>query len=219
MLLLSLGLLVLAWPRLTASLTFLPVDKAIDRYWSGEPFAQEQLRALADRTEAAVRRHAHYRYLDALSLLNYLYATHPETRPAERRRALEASVEHAQAAVTQAPLQPMGWYRLAAALSGLSAEPRRAAAALEMSMLAGRVEPTLLIHRLQLTYRYRRWLGPDGRALLVDQTLLAWRLQPRQLVTQWRSGGISFSDVAQLLATGHPDVLADMEAEIVRVFR
>ena len=198
---------------------YLPVDRAIARHWSGEPITPAQLHALSQRAEAALLRHPHYRYSDGLSLLSYLFATHPETPPSARREALEASMKHARTAVAQAPLQPMTWYRIAAASSSLGTRPRRAAAALEMSMLAGRVEPTLLVPRLQLAYRYRRWLGQDGQALLADQTLLAWRLQPRRLVQHWRGGSISFSEVAQVLAAGHPDILAEMEAEIVRTLR
>jgi hypothetical protein len=213
------GLLALAWPRTQASLLYLPVDRAITRHWKGEPLTPVQLHALSQRAETALRRHPHYRYSDGLSLLSYLYATHPETTPSERRRALEASVQHAATAVASAPLQPMTWYRIAAASSSPGTDPRRAAAALEMSMLAGRVEPTLIVPRLQLAYRYRRWLGPHGQALLADQTLLAWRLQPNRLVQHWREGSISFSEVSQVLAAGHPDVLAEMEEAIARSIR
>jgi hypothetical protein len=86
-------------------------------------------------------------------------------------------------------------------------------------MFTGRVEPTLLSVRLELGYAFLRNLDADGLRMLESQTLLTWRLQRRSLLQLIRSGKVSFSDISQVLAARHPDVLADMESEIVKAVR
>jgi hypothetical protein len=215
---LAAGLLLLSWPRLRASVLYLPVDTAIARHWAGETIEAGQLRALAGRAQAALLSHDHYRYWDGLSLLYYLQGMETGTPLAQRRKALEASVAAGVETIRRAPMKPMTWLRIAAARAGLHQPGDAVVTALKMSIYTGRVEPVMLPLRLQIGYAHLRFLDAEARQLLRDQTLLTWRLQKRQFVGSIRSGSIRFSDVEQLLAGSHNDVLAEMEAEIVRIF-
>ncbi len=216
---LGIGLLELSWPRLRASILYLPIDTAIARHWKGDTIAPEQLRALADRARVVLVNHDHYRYWDGLSLLNYQLASSPGELPAERREALETSASAAVETLRRAPMKPMTWLRLAAARDALGRPGEEVVTALNMSVFTGRVEPVMLPLRLQLGYSHLRHLDAEGRHLLRDQTLLTWELQKRPFLAMLRSGSVLFSDVEQVLAGRHNDVLEDMEVRLARAFQ
>jgi hypothetical protein len=216
---LALGLLLLSWPRVRASLRYLPVDTAIARYWVGETIPADQLRALGARARESLELHGHYRYWDGLSFLHYLGGLDAGSPPLERRHALESSIEAALEAVGQAPMKPMTWLRIAAARASLKYPGDQVLAALKMSIYTGRVEPTMLPLRLELGYSHLGSMDDEAVILLRDQTLLTWRVQGSAFVRSIRSGAIRFSDVERVLAGSHNDVLEEMEEQLGKIFR
>ena len=204
-------LLLLCWPRLRASFGYLPVDTSIAKHWSGEVIPDPQLRALIARAGESLRRHEHYRYYDGLGTLHYLRGLDSALPAAERRAALAASATATREVVALAPMKPLAWLRLAAAESASGEHGEETAAAFKMSAWTGRVEPTMMLLRLELGFAHRRWLDAEGLRLLQDQTILSWNLQRMALINRFRSGAIDYSQVAALLARSHPDILIEMD--------
>jgi hypothetical protein len=208
-------LVALTWPRLRASLAYLPVDTALARHWAGDEIQDPQLRALAMRAGNAVARHDHYRYHDGLATLHYLRGMDASLPAQERLAALQDSAAAAREVLARAPMKPMAWLRLAAAEAAGGGDGEQVAAALKMSAWTGRVEPHMMLSRLELGYQHRRWLDAEGLRLLRDQTVLAWQLQRQELLSRFRNGIIDYSEVSALLSGSHADILDEMDASLV----
>ena len=211
MLVLATCLLLLCWPRLRASFGYLAVDTSIALHWSGTVIPDLQRRALIARAGESLRQHGHYRYYDGLGTLHYLRGLDSALPATERRAALADSAAATREVVALAPMKPLSWLRLAAAESASGEHGEEAAAAFKMSAWTGRVEPTMMLLRLELGFTHRRWLDAEGLRMLQDQTIISWDLQRRALINRFRSGAIDYSQVAALLARSHPDILTEME--------
>lgn len=207
----GLGVLTLAIPRLQATLAFLPVDTALARYFREGEIPSAQLAPLRARAESALAHQPHYRYYDGLSLLNYLQALDVAGRPWLQRPALNRSLEAGLEAVARAPAKPRTWLRIARARAALGQEATAVADALEMSILTGRVEPTLLLPRLELGFRYAEALDEEARALLSDQTLLAWRLQERAFRRALDDGRLDLSRIQSVLGNRSDTIVRALE--------
>lgn len=218
-LLIALSVVALAWPRLWAELTYLPVQTALNRAAEGQAIGTDQLAPLIRRAGDALARHGHYRYRDGLSALHYRAGGVESAGAEERRQHLAMAADHAQQALAQAPMQPALWLRLASARDSLKAAPEAVVPALLMSVYTGRVEPTLLPLRLELLLRHRRHLGEEGARLLRDQLLLTWRLQPRALLAGIRQGAMPYHAVAAVLATRDAATLAQIDEALHALVR
>jgi hypothetical protein len=203
--------LFLSWSRLQASLNYLPVQSAIELYWINGEVPEAQLVSLQNRTLQSINLHPHQRYWEGLSLLHYLQAIQPDNSLSARREAYENTVSAATASLAMAPVQPQLWLRKAHALNWLSFTPAATIQAFKMSIYTGRVEPMLLIPRLVLGYTRVNAMDEEGRSLLRDQTLLAWRLRQRDVLRAIRQESLSFPQISILLSPSHTDVLAEME--------
>ena len=211
---LALAVFALAWPRLLAALHFLPVEAAIDRYHlDGEP-PLESIDTLLEQARRSVERHPQPHYWSGLAVLSYLQALDRGASLATRREAFERVTEAARESLLLAPVQPRTWLYLALAQGSLSFRGTDAIESFKMSVYTGRVEPALLISRLQLAYGRFGQLDEEARGLLLDQTLLAWQLKQRDFVRALNSGAIDFQLVSSLLATAAPGVLQEMEAAL-----
>jgi hypothetical protein len=109
---LSIFLLSLSWPRLQASLRFLPVDIGMARYYRDQQIPTDRLAVLIRFALEAIGHHDHYRYHNGLSLLHYLRALDVYTPARERRDAYRQAEAAAMASLSQAPAQPAAWLRL-----------------------------------------------------------------------------------------------------------
>jgi len=215
-LLVAAALLSLAWPRLKASYHYLPVDTAIGKYFESRQIPSAQLRGLIAQARRSIELHDHYRYWEGLSLLHYLRALDEATPYWEKRPELRRSLRAIEETVRRAPAIPRVWLRMARVQAWLKAPEQFVLTPLRMSILTGRVEPSLLIPRLELGYRYLQGLDAETAALLRDQTVLAWRVNQRGVVKAVREGRLEFAGLATLLSGGNADILAEMEAQLGR---
>ena len=78
----------------------------------------------------------------------------------------------------------------------------------------GRVEPALLISRLQLGNSRLGQLDEEARGLLRDQTLLAWQLRQRDVSREMKSGELDFRRASSLLISTDTAILQEMEQAI-----
>jgi hypothetical protein len=205
------AVMALAWPRLQATLRFLPVDAAIEAYWKRGELPPEQLQPLLQRSRESIALHPHHRYWDGLSFLYFLEGIDNKNTLSARRLAHEASIEAATESLKRAPAQPRAWLRIARSRSWLFFPPEQVISAFKMAIYTGRVEPTHLLVRLGLGYHYLPLLDEEGRELLRDQTLLAWRLRQREMILILKRGVLDFSLLRTTLSPSHDDVILEME--------
>jgi len=205
-------LLSLSWPRFKASVHYLVVDAAIENYWETNEINSSQLDALIIRTREAIAMHDHYRYWEGLSQLQTLSGMDEDKPYVARRQVLEQSLVSAEEVVRRAPARPDTWLRIARTSAFLGKPQQEVTAAWLMSVLTGRVEPTLMPLRLELGFRNYESLDNKSLILLRDQLLLTWRLHRRSVVERLVSGAIEFDRVKALLADYNRDVLAEMVA-------
>jgi hypothetical protein len=203
-------LLYLAYPRLHAALVYLPVDTAINRYYDTGEVQAAQLEGLQQRARAAIEIQPHHRYHDGLSLLYHLEAADPKNPLFQRRAAFESSILAAEASLALAPAQPRTWLRVAQARSWLRYPPEQVIDALKMAIFTGRVEPSMLLTRLALGLAYVPRMDGEGRAMMRDQVLLAWELQPREVTRALRAGELRPAGFETLLAGAHQAVLDEI---------
>ena len=85
-------LLSLSWPRLRASVHYLPVDTAISNYWKTREVNHAQLDGLVNRAAESITIHDHYRYWEGQSELLILRGQDMNRSFWERREALEKSI-------------------------------------------------------------------------------------------------------------------------------
>ncbi|MDT8320247.1 MAG: hypothetical protein RQ826_06925 [Xanthomonadales bacterium] len=211
---LALIVLAMAWPRLQAALEYLPVEAAIDRYHLDGQVPLDSLENLLDRARRSIEQHPQSRYWNGLAVLSYLQALDDRAPLARRREAFEQTTQAARQSLLLAPVQPRTWLYLALAQSSLSFRGADSIAPLKMSIYTGRVEPALLLSRLQLAYARFAQLDEEARGLLRDQTLLTFRLKPREFIGSVKAGDIDFQRVSSLLGPVAPGVLQEMEGSL-----
>lgn len=206
------GLLIaLSWPRLKSAWSYLPVEAAIRDFWNESTLESDRLTEMQQRAGPVVSENPNPRYWEGLSLLHYLEGAQPGMTLFDQRKALESSVQAAEASLMLAPVQPRLWMRMADAMDWLSFRPEPALDALKMSVFTGRVEPMLQLSRLRLGYSRVQGLDEEGLDLLRDQTLLAWKMRQSEVVKAIRQGDLQLLRIRFVLSTTHPDVLAEIE--------
>jgi hypothetical protein len=211
---LAMGLLVMSWPRLMAALHYLPVDRAIQRYYVAGEAPTESLEALEQTARESISLHSHQRYWDGLGLLYYLQGSDSSRPLYQQRESFELSVQATGQSLQLAPVQPRAWLRRAHAQGWLSFRDTGISEAFKMSVYTGRVEPALLIWRLQLGYSRLGQLDQEARGLLRDQTLLAWQLRQKELSVAMKNGVLDFRRVSSLLVGTDTGILQEMEAAL-----
>jgi hypothetical protein len=210
----SLWVVTLALPRMQASLNFLPVETAIKAYYLSGELPQQDLPDLIERAGRSIDINPHFRFYDDLSLLHMLHGMSPDASLNLRRQSFESSLQYARESLARSPGQPGLWLRCAELSSRLFVPSVEIAEAFKMSVYTGRVEPTLLIPRLVLGYRYLNQFDREAQMLVADQTALAWSMQERETTRALKTGILRVDTVAALLRHTHPDVVGEIEAEL-----
>ena len=212
----SCGLLYLAYPRLHASLLYLPVDTAINNYYKTRETPAGQLEGLQQRAQDSIEIYPHHRYREGLSLLYFLQAADMDKPLYVRRQAFEHSIAAAEASLDRAPAQPRAWLRVAQARAWLRYPPDEVIAAFKMAVYTGRVEPSMFMARLVLGLSYLPRMDAEGVAMMRDQVLLAWQFQRRQVIRAIRNKEIRMAPLEQLLAGAHDGILEEIRNGAVR---
>ena len=208
------SLLALAWPRLRANIQYLPVQTAINQYLVNGELSRDRLVSLQNSALESIAILEHQRYWAGLSLLYYVQAISETNALNDRRMAFEGSVSAIDHSLALAPVQPDLWIRKAIALNWLSFIPNEAIEAFKMSVYTGRVEPILFMPRLQFGYSRLTALDDEARGLLRDQTQLAWEMEKSGLLKAITNGRLDIVRIRFLLFDSHPDLLAEIEAEL-----
>lgn len=207
-------LLALSWPRLQASLRYLPVDTAITRYWETREIDSRQVDALIDRTHEAIALYDHYRYWDGLSVLQILSGQDTAKSHAQRRQVLEQSIASATAAVMRAPVKPRTWLRIARTGAFLDYPPEEVIPAWKMSVLTGRVEPTLMLVRLEIGFLLFNSLDDESKVLLHDQVMLAWAGHKKRVIKYLKNNSLDFSLMREILSGDNQEIILEMESHL-----
>ena len=205
-------LLALSWPRLRASIRYLPVDTAMSNYWKTREFDNAQLKGLIERAEEAIALHDHYRYWDGLSELQILSSQDMSQSFWSRREALEKSITAATEVVKRSPSKPRSWLRMARAKEFLAHPDEEFIPALKMSILTGRVEPTLMLTRLELGLRHLPDMDADMHRLLRDQAVLTWTIQQRAMIKRIKSGNLNLDLLREVLSNNNQAIISEIEA-------
>ena len=207
----SVFLLWLAYPRLQASLLYLPVDTAIKNYYDTRESPSGQLQGLRQRARDSIEIYPHHRYWEGLSLLYYLQAADSQNGLHQRREYFEQSIIAAEASLATAPSQPRTWLRIAQARAWLRYPPEEVIETFKMAIYTGRVEPSMFMTRLMLGLAYLPRMDAEGVAMMRDQVLLAWQLQPREVTRALKDRTLRFAGIEQLLSAAHGGVLSEIK--------
>lgn len=204
-------MLFLSWPRLQASMHYLPVDTALSKYWQSGQANKPQLDALIERAQAAIAIHDHYRYWGGLSELQILSGQDMSKPYWQRRHVLQQAVSSALKVVERAPARPRAWLRVARTRAFLGFAADDIIPAWKMSIMTGRVEPTLMLVRLELGFHYFAALDAESVLLLRDQAVLSWAVHQGQLKSRLRDGSLDMDLMRELLSVRNPEIIAEME--------
>jgi hypothetical protein len=215
--LLAVLVLALAWPRLQASLRFLPVEHAIGEYYASGEIPSHRMLTLIGFAREAITRHDHYRYHDGLSFLHYLRGLDVRTPALERRGAYRAAEAEAVETVRRAPAQPEAWLRIATVRAVLRDEPETVIGPWRMSVFTGRTHSTLLVPRVGVALPFLEFMDSETRSMLRDQLLLAWSLKPTELLIELKARDPLLEHTRALAGAIDPAALAEMEARIEKV--
>jgi hypothetical protein len=215
--LVSVLLVSLAWPRLMASIRFLPVDRALDTYYSDNEIPTDRLLVLTGFATEAINIHDHYRFRDGLSQLHYLRGMDIHTPAMERRDAYRTSESEAMESLRQAPAQSALWLRLATIRWVLRDEPETIVEPWKMSIFTGRSHSSLYAYRVELGLAFLGYLDQEGRAMLRDQLRLAWKIRPGTLVQVLARRDPQLLLTRDLVGNGDPGLVTEMEAWLERV--
>lgn len=213
----SVVLVSLAWPRLAASIRFLPVDRALATYYSDNEIPTDRLSVLAGFAAEAIGIHDHYRYRDGLSQIHYLRGLDIHTPARERRSAYRESESEAMESLRQAPAQSALWLRLATIRWVLHDEPETIVEPWKMSIFTGRSHSSLYAYRVELGLAFLAYQDQEGRAMLRDQLRLAWKIRPGTLVQVLARRDPELLLTRNLVGNGDPGLVTEMEAWLERV--
>jgi len=213
----SVAVLALSWPRLRASIRYLPVDIAIDRYFADRQIPSGRLPVLIRFAGEAINHNDHYRFHDGLGFLHYLRALDVNTPARERRGEYRLSEAETIETLRLAPAQPAAWLRLASLRWVLHDEPESVLQPWKMSIFTGRTDSALLAQRVELGLGYWQSLDDEGLAMLRDQMLLAWRVQPGSLMRVLSSRDRQLRLTRELIEHTDPLALAEIEAWLEKI--
>jgi hypothetical protein len=208
----ALFVLALSWPRLQASVRYLPVDIAINRYFQDRQIPSDRLEVLIRFASEAIAYHDHYRYHDGLSLLHYLRGLDINTPALQRRDAYRTAEAEAVTTLQHDPAQPSSWMRLANIRWILHDEPENIIGPWKMSIFTGRMDSTLISQRAGTGLAHRQAMDHEAEAMLRDQLLLAWRLQPSTFIKVLSRRDPTLSLTRELVQNTDPAALEEMEA-------
>ncbi len=175
------GLLMLAVPRFIASMYALYPEAAFNQVQKVLP-PEIYEKCIAD-LNSALSWYKNPDYYQSLGLFYLsLFNQSPFLPPAKKQELLNQGQTAIIQGLTLSPIDPYGWFRLAAVDSLLKLPRSQSVNALRLSFYAGRVEPGLVMPRLAFSYQYYKDFDEEMQMIWQKQALVAWTFQPAQLV-------------------------------------
>lgn len=215
--LVAIATLTLSWPRLLASYRYLPVDIAIERYFTTREIPSDRLDVLIKFANQAIAHQDNYQYHNGLSMLQLLRALDLSTPAMERLNAYRAAEEEALASIKKAPAQPAVWLRIANIRWILHDEPADILAPWKMSIFTGRTDYTLIAQRIEIGLAHREFMDEEAVSMFRDQLLLGWRMQPGTVIQVLAGRDHTLTITKALIQNTDPVALEEMEAWLAKL--
>lgn len=174
------GLLFLSVPRFIASLYALYPEATINQLSNNLP--TDVYRKSIVQLEHALAWDNNPEYWQNKALLHLTLSRDISLSKTDQQLALIDAFQSIVKGLQGSPVDPYAWYRLAVVESNLGMPGPAINSLLQMSILAGRVEPDLIMPRLILGMIYFNFATPELREIWVKQFLLAWQFQPKVFV-------------------------------------
>ena len=175
------GLLVLAVPRFVASLYVLYPDAVLNEVQQLAP-AEIYEKSIADINQAL----QWYPNPDYWKKLGFFYLKLFDTQPVDAEAQKISLLKQAQKDINKglslSPVDPQAWLKLAQIGALLYAPKQQIINDLRLSLYAGRVEPELVMTRLDFSYDFYNDFSKDMQNQWQKQLLLAWRFNPQTLI-------------------------------------
>jgi len=213
----ALLVLGLAWPRFVASFRYLPVDRALDKYYADNEIPSDRLTVLIGFAAEALDYQRHPRFHFGLSQLHYLRGLDVQTPAGERRAAYRSAEAEARKSLELAPAQSAAWLQLAMIRWILRDEPLTIVEPWKMSVFTGRTHSSLYTRRVEMGLAFRAYLDDEGLAMLRDQLRLAWKTRPGALAPVLARRDADLRVTRYLLQGSEPELLNEMEAWLERL--
>jgi len=215
--LMAISVIMLALPDFRASYRYLPVEFALERYYSSREIPSDRIDVLADFANQSVVLQDRYRYHNGLSQLYLLRAIDMYTPALERRPAYRRAEQESIESLRANPAQPGTWLLLTRIRWILHDEPDDIIAAWKMSIFTGRTASNLITERVEIGIAHRGYMDQEGVALLRDQLLLAWRMQPGTLMRALHRRDHNLAITRGLIEDSDPAALQEMEAWVAKL--
>ena len=213
----ALAVLLLAWPQFMASVRYLPIEHALERYYRDRQIPTDRLPVLIRFANEAILQQDHHRFYDGLSLLHLLRAMDVNTPALQRIGEYRSAESAAVATLARAPAQPAAWLRIANVRWILHDEPEDVITPWKMSIFTGRTDSSLLLPRIEIGLAHRFYMDEEGTAMLRDQLELAWRMHPGSLMNVLRLRDPDLVATRSLIGSTDPVAFAEIEAWLERL--
>ncbi len=208
---LATAVLFLSYPRFTSSLTYLPVEAALNRNWGDYPIRRNQFPVLIGFAKKAIQKLDLGRYWQGLGWLYYLQLNAANINAAERKNLLSLSQEAFERSLEKSPADPATWLRLAWLHAWLSHDASLVVKSLSMSFYTGRAERYIILNRLDLALRYAAYFEEQDLSLIRDQIQLAWRLFKKDTLEFIQAGTFNKHILLGLIRDSHPELVTEIE--------
>lgn len=176
------GLLILATPRLVASLYALYPETVLQE--TNKSFSTEIYGKCINDLNKSLAWQNNSTYL---TMLSSFYVKIHNATPATKFDLREDLLHKAHTALTQSlainPIAPYEWLQLAELESQLFNSKQNITNSLRMSFYTGRVEPDLTIFRIKFSYLYYSDFDDEMKNLFLRQIVVAWNLNPTELIS------------------------------------
>jgi len=211
------AVLLLAWPRFLASYRYLPVEIAIERYFTTREIPSDRLDVLIKFANQAIAHQDNYQYHNGLSMLQLLRALDLSTPAMDRLGAYRSAEQEALESLKRAPAQPAAWLRVANIRWILHDEPADILAPWKMSIFTGRTDYTLITQRIEIGLVHREFMDEEAVAMFRDQMLLGWRVQPGSVIQLLAGRDRTLTVTKALIQNTDPAALEEMEAWLAKL--
>jgi hypothetical protein len=208
--------LILSYPRLTSSFTYLPVDAALKHQWEDYPIKLNQFPGLIDTAKHSIEQLDEARYWQGLGWLHYLHASAQGITTREGKQSLSHARNAFETFLKKSPASPAEWLRLAWTHAQLGHAAEEVVNTLKMSLYTGRAERYLMPNRLELALRYAEHFAPEDNGMLQDQLQLTWRFYQRDMLIFINTGAYKKSTLYRLLGN-NPELIEQINSELNRI--